>query len=98
MDILVIKNTDNVGTALNKIVQNESGTFLIDNEHIAITAREEIPFGFKIALADIKQGDPIYKYGEIIGLASREILKGEQVHIHNCEGVRGRGDIVRSHV
>jgi altronate dehydratase len=48
-------------------------------------ALEGIPFGHKIALIDLKKGDPIIKYGEKIGLASRDIKIGEWVHTHNVE-------------
>ena len=33
------------------------------------------------------------KYGEEIGIATREIVKGEYVHIHNLDSMRGRGDL-----
>ena len=35
----------------------------------------------------------IIKYGESIGRASADIRKGEYVHIHNLEALRGRGDL-----
>ena len=53
----------------------------------------DIPYGHKIALADIPPGEAIRKYGESIGAASRPILKGEYVHIHNLDSMRGRGDL-----
>ena len=61
-----------------------------------LPALDAIPFGFKIALQDILQGEAIRKYGETIGRASSLIAKGTMVHIHNLEGVRGRGDLERS--
>lgn len=33
------------------------------------------------------------KYGESIGAASSDIKKGDYVHIHNLEALRGRGDL-----
>lgn len=58
-----------------------------------VTAVEEIPFGFKVALEDVAAGGTVRKYGASIGRASRAIAAGELVHIHNLEGVRGRGDL-----
>ena len=52
-----------------------------------------VPYGHKIALTDIPKGDPIIKYGHIIGAASRPIQTGEYVHIHNLDALRGRGDL-----
>ncbi len=33
------------------------------------------------------------KYGECIGAASCDIKKGDYVHVHNLEALRGRGDL-----
>ena len=45
------------------------------------------------SLRDIAQGEPILKYGESIGAASHSIKKGDYVHIHNMDAMRGRGDL-----
>jgi len=52
----------------------------------------DIPYGHKIALKDIQVGESIVKYGEQIGVASREIQRGEHVHVQNLDSTRGRGD------
>ncbi len=52
-----------------------------------------IPFGFKMAVTGIARGAQVIKYGESIGIASRDISPGQLVHIHNIEGARGRGDL-----
>jgi altronate dehydratase small subunit len=46
-----------------------------------------------MAVTDIARGEPVVKYGEMIGKASQDIRKGALVHIHNLEGARGRGDL-----
>ena len=48
-----------------------------------LKTQSNIPFGHKISLVDIKKGDLVYKYGQIIGIASEEIKKGSHVHSHN---------------
>ena len=50
-----------------------------------IVSKEIIPFGHKIALSNIKKNDFVFKYGQIIGVASKDILPGEHVHSHNLE-------------
>ncbi len=91
---IVLSEKDNVATCIQEI---EAGTG-VDVRHGEtvrnVTALVNIPFGFKIAVADIAKGDHIKKYGESIGLASSDIAAGEMVHIHNLEGARGRGDLV----
>ena len=54
---------------------------------------DDIPFGHKFALRDIAQGELIIKYGEEIGVASRDIAQGTYVHVHNLDSMRGRGDL-----
>ena len=43
-----------------------------------------VPAGHKIASADIKSGDPIRKFGQIIGYATEDVTAGSHVHSHNC--------------
>ncbi len=56
-------------------------------------AVENIPFGHKISLSDISKGMQVIKYGQIIGKTSMAINKGQHVHVHNLESLRGRGDL-----
>ena len=58
-----------------------------------VTARQDVPFGFKVALRAIPAGAPVRKYGQPIGVASAPIAVGDVVHIHNLAGARGRGDL-----
>ena len=50
-----------------------------------VTSINSIPLGHKIALSKIKKSNFVYKYGQIIGIASKDILPGEHVHIHNLK-------------
>ncbi len=47
------------------------------------TASERIPRGHKMAVAPIALNEPVYKYGQIIGFASKAIVPGDWVHEHN---------------
>jgi altronate hydrolase len=42
-----------------------------------------IPSGHKIALRAIAAGEPLRRYGQIIGFATQPIAPGDQVHSHN---------------
>jgi altronate hydrolase len=42
-----------------------------------------IPFGHKLAVREISAGDPVRKFGQIIGVATQPIAPGEWVHSHN---------------
>src|SRR5690606_13763103 len=47
-------------------------------------ARAAIPAGHKVASAAIAAGQPVRKFGQIIGFASQPIAAGDHVHVHNC--------------
>jgi altronate hydrolase len=42
-----------------------------------------VPAGHKIASRDIREGEPVRRYNQIIGFATRPIRIGEHVHVHN---------------
>jgi altronate hydrolase len=48
-------------------------------------ARRAIPRGHKIAVAEIAEGEPVRKYNQIIGFATKPIVPGDHVHTHNVE-------------
>jgi len=91
---IVLSEKDNVATCIQEVEAGCSVEIRHGEKSQMLTAQENVPFGFKIAIMDIAKGDPIKKYGESIGLASSDISVGEMVHIHNLEGARGRGDLV----
>ena len=77
MNSIRINKEDNVALCVEKI---EKGDIVM-----GVTALEDIPFGHKMALEDIKNGENIIKYGNPIGHAERDIKKGEWVHSHNLK-------------
>jgi altronate hydrolase len=42
-----------------------------------------IPAGHKLAVRAIARGQPVRRYNQIIGFATRDIKAGEHVHVHN---------------
>src|SRR5262252_4515153 len=52
-------------------------------DNVAIAAPGRVGLGHKLALRDIKKGEAILKYGQIIGFASQDIPAGSHVHVHN---------------
>jgi hypothetical protein len=50
-----------------------------------LVATAAIPPGHKVALRTIPSGEPVRKYGEVIGHATAPIAPGDRVHVHNLE-------------
>ena len=67
---------DNVVVAIDQI---EVGT-----TSSGILARARVPKGHKLATAPIAAGEPVRKFGQIIGFAKSAIAPGDWVHEHNC--------------
>ncbi len=49
----------------------------------SLTTRDAIDLGHKTAVCRIAKGQPIKKFGQTIGFASRDIEPGTWVHTHN---------------
>jgi altronate hydrolase len=58
-----------------------------------IAVRTPVPAGHKLATAPIASGEPVRKYGQILGFATDSILPGEHVHTHNL----AMGDFARDY-
>jgi len=75
--ILTLGTSDDVAVALQAV---PAGQFL---PSLRITTLSGIPAGHKLATRAIRAGEPIRKFNQIIGFATRTICPGEHVHTHN---------------
>lgn len=92
---LKVDDKDNVATIFANGIVDGTVVEARDKKGVCedIAVHGDVPYGHKIALFDIPKGAHIMKYGECIGAASVEIKKGDYVHVHNMEALRGRGDL-----
>lgn len=72
-----INDKDNVAVALEELKKGE----IIDN----IKLLDDIPFGHKVLLNDLKNGENIIKYGNPIGHLTIDCKKGQHIHEHNLK-------------
>jgi hypothetical protein len=81
---------DNVATATSIVEADEEVKVLNPNGDVVLKTRpiERIMLGHKLALKDLKVDDEVIKYGEVIGVASKEIKVGEWLHTHNVNSAR----------
>lgn len=92
---LKVDDLDNVATIFANDIVDGTEVEVRDKKGQSekMVVHGDVPYGHKIALRDIAAGEPIMKYGESIGAASHDIKKGDYVHIHNMDAMRGRGDL-----
>lgn len=68
--------------------QTLTGWKMDGDKTLRAKAQQDIPLGHKIALTDIRKGDQVIKYDEAIGVASKDIKKGQHVHTQNLKTAR----------
>lgn len=89
VNAIIISEADNVAVAIEPINKGDIVCFLDKKGNpIEITSLDDIKIYHKIAIVDINQDEPVVKYGEHIGFATRDIKIGEHIHDHNIEGRR----------
>lgn len=84
MSLLRLDPTDSVAVARE--------TLSPGSVYDGVAAVDAVPRGHKVALQDIAAGQPVLKFAQIIGIASRDIPAGSHVHTHNLafQPVAGR--------
>jgi altronate hydrolase len=77
--VIRIHADDNVVIARRQLL---GGTVL---ESEGVTVAGLVPPGHKIATRAIAAGEPVRRYGQVIGSATLAIAPGQHVHVHNLE-------------
>lgn len=72
---------DSVAVALADLAAGE----IVPAGELQLKLLDDIPFGHKVALKDIPEGEDIIKYGAPIGHASLAIRRGQHVHTQNLK-------------
>jgi len=88
---VVHEEGDGVGVVVVEGVKSGqalAGWIMEDDKDVAVTAKNDIPIGHKIALKDYQPGDTVIKYGVDIGKVVKPIGKGEHLHVHNVKTKR----------
>src|SRR5438105_20018 len=74
-----LRPEDNIAVA----ARNLQPGLEIEDHGGRLTLAGRVGLGHKFALRDIRRGEAVTKYGQIIGFASRDIPAGTHVHVHN---------------
>jgi altronate hydrolase len=85
--VIRIHAADNVVIARQQLL----GGTVVEAEHI--TVQGLVPPGHKLACRAIAVGEPVVRYGQVIGHATQAIAAGQHVHTHNL----AFSDFARAH-
>ncbi len=88
---IVLNRADNVATLIDAGRHGERCA-LQGGANGDLNLLQDVPFGHKVCIRDTAAGADVFKYGQVIGKASKAVKAGEHVHTHNVESARGRGD------
>lgn len=86
---LIHNEGDHVGVAVQEVEPGLTTAVYMDSDRVVeLQARESVPLGHKIALADLEAGADVIEYGIGIGVARQPISRGDLVHVHNLRSAR----------
>src|SRR5258706_14573757 len=78
---IVLRPEDDVAIAKKELT---AGTTLEDGP-ARIEVRADVKPGHKVARHAVRRGDPVRRYGQVIGFATQDIAVGDHVHSHNLD-------------
>jgi altronate hydrolase len=73
---LRLNDSDNIIVAVDGLMPGADA--------LGVAVQDRVPKGHKMASRKIEKGEPILKFGQIIGFAGEDIEPGRHVHTHNC--------------
>ena len=88
---IVHNENDSVGVVVVEGVSagdTLNGWIMDQQKDITFEAKDDIPIGHKLAIADLADGDTLIKYQVAIGRVVAPIAQGEHVHVHNVKTKR----------
>ncbi len=74
-----LRPEDNIAVAARSLSAGQQ----LEHQGQTLTLTGRVGLGHKVALRSINKGEAVYKYGQIIGFASKDIAPGDHVHVHN---------------
>ncbi|APW43773.1 UxaA family hydrolase [Rhodoferax saidenbachensis] len=86
--LIQLSDLDNVGVARSPLAAGQR----VETGGGVVVAADAIAAGHKLALQPIAKGARVLKYGQTIGLATRDIAVGEHVHVHNVAMVASQAE------
>lgn len=93
-DFLIHDPGDTVAVAVRDLAPGPArGAYLVGDEVVHLDLPEPVQLGHKIALADMADGQEVIEYGQLVGIALRDISRGGYVHVHNIGSARWRSSV-----
>lgn len=88
INALLISEKDSVGVTIEELKVGNVASYKVNDEVKKVSIIQDIPIYHKFAIVNVKAGDLVYKYGQVIGKATEDIKVGQHVHTHNIISIR----------
>lgn len=93
-DFLAHDDGDFVAVAVWDVQPGEALIGYLDGtDSITLDVTEAVPLGHKVALADVAKDADVIEYGLRIGIATKDISRGDYVHTHNLRSARWQNSV-----
>lgn len=81
---------DHVAVAVAQITAGEEivVVYMDDDGEVRVRAQSDVPYGHKVAVAQLAAGEPVIEYSTQVGVARESIQPGDYVHTHNIKTAR----------
>lgn len=89
MDFLAHDGGDYVAVAVRDVAPGEATVaWLSSPERRSVQVAEAVPFGHKVALTDMKEGDVVIEYSVPVAVTTAPVVTGSLVHTHNVRSTK----------
>ena len=85
---LIINQKDSVAVAIEELKEGDIARCKVNEEIKENKIIQNVPIYHKFAIVNLKEGELVYKYGQVIGKAIADIKVGQHVHSHNIVSIR----------
>ncbi|MDA8072303.1 MAG: UxaA family hydrolase [Actinomycetota bacterium] len=89
VDFLAHDAGDHVAVAVRDVAPGEATVgWLSSPERRSVQVSEPVPFGHKVALAALGDGEAVVEYGVPVAVTTKAVTAGSLVHTHNVRSTK----------
>ena len=84
---ILLQPVDKVVTVVDDVHAGDTVFYQKEGQEVEVEAREEVPAFHKVAVVDLKDGEEVIKYGQVIGAMMSDAKKGDWISHKNVRSL-----------